>query len=156
MARTFPLTKNQDFLKSFNFALHQYKIEFNVIPNQLLAEKLGFKSSPQFSNLLQPYNDKYIKVDELFLCMDNLGSHTKPILDFICNKYGFVCTPSANKEKSNDNFQDIFLDIANINGEIAKTYLEAMQDGTLDEDERKQLDKLLYQFRALVRGYEHD
>jgi hypothetical protein len=155
MARSFQLIKNQDFLKSFKFSLLEYQNEFNVISNQHFSNKLGFKNHSQFTNLTNEFSDKYIKVDELFLIMDNLGNHTKPILDYMCNRYGFLCTPSAPAEKTNDNFQDIFLDIANIQGDLAKTYLEAMQDGNLDDEEYKQIDKLLYQFRALVKGYEH-
>jgi len=155
MARIFPLIKNQDFLKSFKFSLLEYQNEFNVVSNQHFSNKLGFKNPSQFTNLTNEYSEKYIKVDELFLIMDNLGTHTKPILDFMCNRYGFVCTPSAIAENKNDNFQDIFFDIANINGDLAKAYFEAMKDGVLDEEEHKKIDNLLYQFRALVKGYEH-
>jgi len=111
MARAFPLNKNQDFLKTLKFSLLQFENEFNITANQHISSKLGFKTSSQFTNLLQPYNEKYMKVDELFLTMDNLGDHNKHILDYLCNRYGYVCSLSATKEISNDNFQDIFLDI---------------------------------------------
>jgi len=157
MARSFPLQKNQDFLKSFNFALHQYKLEFNVTPNQHLANALGFKTSSQFINLLQPYNEKYMKVDELFLSMDNLGNHTKPILDFICSKYGFVCTPKAIKENiSIDNTKDLLLLIGGANGNLFNEFLESMQDKKLDLEEIENLEKKAYKTRALLTQFEHD
>lgn len=136
MARAFQLQKNQDLLKAFNFALHQYKLEFNVTPNQHFASVLGFKTSSQFINLLQPYNEKFIKVDELFLCMDNLGNHTKPILDFICDKYGYVCTPKADSANcSLDNVKDSLLSISATNGAVVNSFISGNEDNHYDEDE---------------------
>ena len=157
MARSFQLQKNLDFLKTFKFALHQYELEFNITSNQHMADKLGFKSSSQFTNLLQSYNEKYIKVDELFLCMDNLGNHTKPILDYMCNKYGYVCTPKATKENNSiDNTKDLLLMIGGANGNLFNEFLHSMQDKKLDLEEIENLLKKSYQTRALLTQFEHD
>lgn len=83
MARAFPLNKNQDFLKTLRFSLLQFENEFNITANQHIANKLGFKTSAQFTNLLQPFNEKYMKVDELFIILDNIDGHSK----LICQPY---------------------------------------------------------------------
>jgi len=148
MARLFPLQKDQNFLKSFNFALHQYQLEFNVTANQHLANALGFKSPSQFINLLQPYNEKYIKVDELFLCMDNLGKHTKPILDFICNKYDYVCTPKAVIDNCTlDDVRDSMINIGAINGAVFSSFLDGTSDNNYDSNEIQKTLDLIYKER---------
>ena len=149
--------KNQDFIKAFKFSLLEYQNEFNVISNQHFSYKLGFKTSSQFTNLLQPFNEKFLKVDELFICMDNLGTHTKPILDFICNKYDHVCTPKATKENNSiDNTKDLLLMIGGANGNLFNEFLHSMQDKKLDLEEIENLLKKSYQTRALLTQFEHD
>jgi len=157
MARAFPLQKSQDFIKTLKFSLLQFENEFNITANQHIANKLGFKTSSQFTNLLQPFNEKFLKVDELFICMDNLGTHTKPILDFICNKYDHVCTPKAIKENNSiDNTKDLLLMIGGANGNLFNEFLHSMQDKKLDLEEIESLVKKSYQTRALLTQFEHD
>ena len=157
MARAFQLIKNQDFIKTIKFSLHQYQNEFNITANQHISNKLGFKTPSQFINLLQPYNEKYMKVDELFLVLDNLDIHTKPVLDYICNKYDYVCIPKATAESNTiDNTKDLLLMIGGANGNLFNEFLESIQDKILDFEEIESLEKKAYQTRALLNQFEHD
>jgi len=157
MARAFPLQKSQDFIKTLKFSLLQFENEFNITANQHIANKLGFKTSAQFTNLLQPFNEKYMKVDELFLVLDNLDTHSKHILDYICHRYGFVCSPKATIEKNTiDNTKDLLLSIGGSNGSLFNDFLLSIQDKHLDLEEIENLEKKAYQTRALLAQFEHD
>ena len=157
MARAFPLNKNQDFLKTLKFSLLQFENEFNITANQHISSKLGFKTSSQFTNLLQPYNEKYMKVDELFLTMDNLGNHNKHILDYFCNRYDYVCSPKAKQLNSTiDNTKDLLLSIGGANGSLFNDFLDSIKDENLDLKEIENLEKKAYQTRALLTQFEHD
>lgn len=157
MSRLSNIPKDIKLLKIINLALHEFGNEFSVTSSKYFAIKTFFKglnASAQFTNLLQPHNEKYLKVDELLLILDNLGTHKKIILDELCSRYGYICSSSAPDTNTDNNFEKLFLDVANVNGKISAKYLEAIKDGNIDNEEKKQLDNLLYQFRALVRGYE--
>ncbi|BFU77168.1 hypothetical protein ALC152_03830 [Arcobacter sp. 15-2] len=157
MARAFQLIKNQDFIKTLKFSLLQFENEFNITANQHIANKLGFKTSAQFTNLLQPFNEKYMKVDELFLILDNLDTHSKHILDYICHRYGFVCSSKATAENNTiDNTKDLLLSIGGSNGSLFNDFLLSIQDKHLDLEEIENLEKKAYQTRALLNQFEHD
>jgi len=157
MARSFQLQKSQDFIKTLKFSLLQFENEFNITANQHIANKLGFKTSAQFTNLLQPFNEKYMKVDELFIILDNIDGHSKHILDYLCNRYNLVASPKATTVPNNiDNTKDLLLSIGGSNGSLFNDFLLSIQDKHLDLEEIENLEKKAYQTRALLNQFEHD
>jgi hypothetical protein len=157
MTRFVNIPRHDDFYKSLKQTLNNYAIEIGVTTYIYFADILHIKGNNKqssFSALVNHGSGKYLKVDELIHLLDNCPGHQKPTLDFLCHRYGFTCSHNADKVNCNEDFQDLFVKVANINGTLAKEYLQALEDGNIDEDEKKQLDLIMYQFRALIRSYE--
>lgn len=158
-SRLSKIPKDQGLLSSIKLATLEFKTEHNTT-DLYLANKLHFKgnnANSQYTNLLQPFNEKYIKVDELFLLLDNLGTHKKIIIDYICNKYDYTCSIKANNTNcSNDNIKDLLLSIGGSNGHLFNSFLDYSKDKILDKKETNNLIKTSYQTRALLNQFEND
>jgi len=160
MSRLSNIPKNQDFLKALKLATHEFKQEHNVT-DLYFADKLHFKSKNsqiQYNNLLQLFNEKYIKVDELIILLDNLGSHNKIILDHLCNKYGYVCSLKATNETitKSENIKDQLIAIGGSNGTLFSNFIDYNSDNKLDKTEIKDLMATAYRTRALINQFEDD
>lgn len=157
MRRNDKILKNQDFISTLKFALNEFGNEYNVTANTHFANKLHFSTPSQFINTLLPYENKYLRVDELLIILDNLGQHSKHILDFLCNRYGYVCSNKASTlELSNDSIKDLLLQVGANNGLLFSNYLESIQDEELDKSEIKKLKSKAYNLRALLNQFEND
>ncbi len=160
MSRLSKIPKNQELLSVIKLSILEFNNEHRTT-NLHFASKLHFVSanaSIQFNNLLQTFNEKYIKVDELLILCDNLGTHSKPILDFICNRYGYVCSLRATNETNtkDENIKDLLLAIGGSNGSLFSDYLCFNSDCKLDEKEIKSLIDTAYRTRALINQFEQD
>jgi hypothetical protein len=160
MSRLKNILKNLDLLKKIKLAMLEFGNEFNVTPNQYFADKLHFKNlsaSVQFSNLFQPHNEKYLKLDEFLIILDNLSSHRKIILDYLCNKYDYVCTPKAyNQTLNTENIRDLLLNISSKQGYLFQNYLNYASDNMLDSQEIEILLQNSYQARATITEFENN
>ena len=149
---------NEQFFKSLEVVLDLYSANKNLTRNIYFSQVLGFKTEGAFSQHLTPHSniEKNLTAREVLYMMDICKDFVKPVLDELCKKYGYVCSVPAVTDQNNNNFEELFLKSANINGKLATTYLKAIEDGKISKDEAKQLNDLMYQFRALIRGYEFD
>lgn len=156
MTRFIHIPEHEDFFKSLKLTLNNYAISIGSSTNQHFADVLHIKGdnkSSAFSNLINAGTGKDLKCREWLTLLDNCPEYQKANLDYICNRYGFICSESS-KTQSNENFEELFLKIADINGDLAKEYLQAKEDGVIDKQEQKNIDDLMYQFRALIKSYE--
>ncbi|RLA83630.1 MAG: hypothetical protein DRG78_03850 [Epsilonproteobacteria bacterium] len=149
------LIKNEDLLKAINLALFEFSNEFNVTSSKHFSNKLGFKNSSQFTNMFQLHNEKYIKVDELLKLMDNLGAHNKIILDFLCSRYDYTCSISANESCTNETLKDLLLSISGDNGSLINRFKTAISDNNIDDEEKQQLLNESNQIRSLLVEFEN-
>jgi hypothetical protein len=156
MSRLTNIQKDEQLLKVIKLAIHEFKQEHNVT-DLYFANKLHFKGDTavqQFGNFLQQFNKKYLKADELLILIDCLGTHKKIILDYLCSRSDYICSTSAQSQKEDD-IQNIFMDIADITGDISKAVKEAKKDGKIDSSEKKIIDSYLYELRSKIKGYEN-
>ena len=161
MSRLKKIPKNQDLISSIKLATFEFKNEHNV-SDLYFANKLHFQGAnavSQYTNLLQSFNDKYIKVDELLLLLDTLGSHSKIVIDFLSNKYGFVCSQKATNDKQDtkyENIKDLLLNISASHGNVVNEFITANVDLIIDKEECDSLLEKSYQVRALLNQFEFD
>jgi len=160
MSRLSNIPKNLEFLKALKLSTHEFKQEHNVT-DLYFANKLHFKSKNaqiQYNKLLQPFNDKYIKVDELLLLLESLGSHNKIILDFLCDRFGYVCSTKAKDETiiEIESIKDQLLKIGGSNGTLFSNFINYNSDNKLDIDEIDDLLNISYRTRAMINQFEHD
>lgn len=159
MTRFTYIPEYEDFFISLKLSLSNYAVEFGVTAYQYFAEKLhikGVNNSTSLSNLINPNTGKDLKTRELILLMDNLQEHSKPILDYLCNRYGFVCSASAKSANTSiDNLKDILLDISSSDGLLVSEFLECIKDDELVDYEKKQLIKSSYKTRSKLIKFEN-
>lgn len=139
------IMNKQGDLKSINF--------FSYI-----APKIGFDSKgySQVKNMLVPYENKFLKVDQLFIILDNLDHELqKELLDYIANKYDFTLSYSATASKSNDSITDLLLSFSVDNGDIVSSFLDFNSDGCVDENEKEKLKMKSYLFRSRLLQFEN-
>ena len=119
----------------------------NVIDYSInsFCQSLGFKknffsqflnySDSQFPKYINPKDDSHnLKITDLELILLNLDSqHKKIILDSLCQSNGFVCVDTANEKSLFSNLEILLLNISATNGDLAKTFLSAVEDGNINE-----------------------
>jgi hypothetical protein len=147
-----------DFFKALKLTLTNFAISHNVTRDSYFANILSFKgenANINFNKLITPSNpNKNLTVRELLHLLDNTPEHNKEVLDYLCKRYGFVCSTSAQSKKEDD-IQNIFMDIADLTGDISKVVKEAKKDGKIDNSEKKIIDSYLYKLRSKIKGYEN-
>ena len=143
MSRFINISEYEDFFKSLKLSLKQFGIKFNVTPYQYFADKLfikGENKSSMFSSLLNLNTGKDLKVRELLSLLDTLGEDGEPVLDYLCNRYGFVCSAKfVGDEHNEENIKDLLLKIGASNGRILNDYIDFNDDNYLDLKELKEL-----------------
>jgi hypothetical protein len=161
MTRFIYIPEYEDFFKSLKLSLSEFGNEYNVTPYSHFAEKLHIKGNnktSQFSNLINPYTGKDLKVRELILTGDNLHGHQKHFLDYLCNRWGYICSEKAQYEKYNEyeNIKDIIIKIGGSNGSIFSDFIAYTSDNELDNNEIKSLIDDSYRTRALLAEFEEN
>jgi len=128
-----------DFYKVLKQVLNNYSISIGATTNQHFADVLHIKGdnkSSAFSNLINVGTGKYLKTNELLLLLDNTPEHQKPVLDYICNRYGFTCNESAKRlNTNNDNLKDMLLNITANDGALISDFQISIQDEELTIEE---------------------
>jgi len=160
MTRFINIPDYTDFFKTIKLSLNNFSVEMGVTAYSYFADKLFISSKNKhtvLSNLLNTNTGKDLKVRELLLLLDNLQGHEKPILDYICNRYGFVCSLNVKENnETNENIKDLLLKISGSNGSIINDYISFNSDDELDDNEVNQLLKASYNIRALLNQFEQD
>jgi hypothetical protein len=144
MSRLQNLQKNQDFIKTLQFAFHEFETAHNVTASQYFSNKLNYKTPNQFLNNFQPFNETYLKVDELFIILDNLGANRSYILDFICNKYKFTAVPQLDLDLGIVALENSILQLPINQGNLFNSYFTSISDKKIDTAEYKKMKDILY------------
>lgn len=115
-------------------------------------------SESQSLKFLNPNNtDKNLKITDLELILSHLDSfHKKMILDSLCHQFGFVCVDSAEMMEKGiyQNMETLLLTISATNGDLANCFLNAVQDGNINDLEKDSLQKIAYDLRAFLVLFE--
>lgn len=115
-------------------------------------------SENQLPKYFNPNDDnKSFKITDLELILDNLDTpHQKLILDYLCQRYNFVCSMSAQADKINDdNIKDMLIKLSAKNGNLANCYINSINDDILTDDEIEHLLSLSYMTRQNLINFEN-
>lgn len=157
VSRLLQIPKYEDFTKKLKLSLSEYADKIGVSYTKYFATKLGFKgdnATSQFSNHLNS-NGKNLTIRELIRIIEVTKEESKPALDYLCEKGGFVCVEKAKFDKTDFNDLKQMLLSFNINqADISSSFLKAIDDNKLSNDEIKEQLDLCYQFRAQINQYE--
>lgn len=160
MSRHTNISTYESFFNVLTQTMSSFAIKLNVTRNQYFANLLGFKTDSSLSQHLSTNSnlEKNISMRETISILDicNNEISIKPVLDHLCQRYGYICATPATAKQNNNNFEKLFMDISILLGDIAQSHQKFMSDGQLDIEEQKTLDKKLYQVRSLIKSYEFD
>ncbi len=139
-------------------------IEYSITS---FCNSIGFKNG--FFSKFLPYSEsqypKYInptetthnlKITDLELILSNLDlTHKKLILDSLCQTNGFVCVDTAKEKSLFNSIENLLLNISATNGDLAKSFLLAVEDGNINEQEKEELKKISYSLREFLITFEN-
>lgn len=112
------------------------------------------KQLPKFFNPND--NTKEFKLSDLEIILSNLDTqHKKPILDYLCQSHGFICSSAANSNNDLENLKDTLLNISTSHGLLASQYLEAIKDEEITQNELEALLKASYNVRQILANFEN-
>ncbi len=133
----------------------------------LFCESLGFKnnffsqflpySESQYPKYLNPNDDTHnLKITDLELILSNLDSeHKKIILDSLCQSCGFVCVEDEKEKSLFFSLENLLLNISATNGDLAKNFLLAVEDGNISNSEKDELSKISYNLREFLISFDN-
>ena len=112
----------------------------------------------QFPKYMNPKESSHnLKITDFELIMENLDiQNKKMILDSLCHQFGFVCVDSAEMMEKGiyQNMETLLLTISATNGDLANCFLNAVQDGNINDLEKDSLQKIAYDLRAFLVLFE--
>ena len=151
------LLKDKTFTTLINYIMTKQGDVTSICFFSYISAKLGFTTSgyKQVKNLLTA-DDKFLKLDQLFIILDNLDNDLqKELLDYIANKYNFTLSYKAEtKETTPNNIKDLLLSYSTQNGNLISNFFSASLDGHIDEKEKAELLKQAYAFRSSLILFE--
>ena len=115
-------------------------------------------SETQFPKYINPNNsEKILKVTDLETIINNLDTfHSKMILDYLCQLKGFVCVPDSTQSDNKFlSLENLLLHITATNGTLANSFLQALQDGNINLEEKEQLKTIAYSLREFLITFEN-
>lgn len=161
MSRISYIPKDENLIKKIKLACNNYENSFGLsrgTARKIIIEKLGLKSTNELNNYFTTYENKYLRIEELFIIIDIFEKEQqKIILDYIANKYNFVLTDSA--ETTNDNLiPDLsILCVNSVTGHLNQKYFDYKNnDNKLDEVEIENLLHQSYLIRQTLINFENN
>jgi len=157
-SRLINIQKNETLLNALKFAIRELGIRYNIKGYDYIAQKLFFSSKVGATNLhqiLNPFTDKYLKVDELLIILDNLDDDLRyDILNVIANRYDFVVSKKVKDDVNISDFKDLLLNISSNDGKLIDTFIAAIKDNKITSDEKKEILKSTYILQSLIKHFE--
>ncbi|WP_201353843.1 phage regulatory CII family protein [Hydrogenimonas urashimensis] len=105
-----------------------------------------------------PANPKRMSVDQLAVLLYELDEEGREdVLSAILDEYGYnLCkAPDAPQTEADTiHVLQMTLGIDSVHGDLAKTLFEALEDGTIDEDESEAIRKATFNLRKAIRELE--
>lgn len=154
--KTNKLVENSKLLNLIDYSITSFCSSLGF--NKGFFSKFLPYSETQYPKYINPNEDSHnLKITDLETIINNLDTfHSKLILDYLCQLKGFVCvedpTQSDNKFSSLEN---LLLHITATNGNLANSFLVALKDGNINQDEKEQLKTIAYQLREFLITFEN-
>lgn len=159
MSRLSTIPKDEKLYTKLKYAFSKYDESFDLprgTCRKNITNKLGFKTVKEFNNYLDLYENKFLRIEELFIIISCLDSEQqKLILDYLSQKYDFICNYSAVTDPTiNNTLENILLNLSATNGSLIKNFLDAIQDKNINEYEKEALKDIAYNLRTLLVNFE--
>ena len=152
------LEKDEHFLDLLKTIMTKQGDKHNINFFRYIAPKMCFSNNgyAQVKTLFVLHTLKFLKLDQLFIILDNLDNDLqKELLDYIANKYNFTLSYKAEtKETTPNNIKDLLLSYSTQNGNLISNFFSASLDGHIDEKEKAELLKQAYAFRSSLILFE--
>lgn len=114
-------------------------------------------SETQYPKYINPNEDTHnLKITDFETILNSLDSfHKKLILDSLCQSHGFVCVDSAVGKSLFYSLENLLLNISATNGDLAKSFLSAVEDGNISDSEKEVLKSISYNLREFLITFEN-
>ncbi len=151
------ILKDDKFLNILKLAFISFEKDNNLPRGEIrkeISKDLGFSTVAQFNKIFDIFEDRYLKLDELFIIINTLDiKQQKMILDYVNKKFNFICTYNANDNNSINNIDNSMFNINALIGSLNQEYLIAKEDNNLTEFEINELvDKSYLARQALINN----
>ena len=141
----------------------------NVIEYSInsFCNSLGFKigffskflpySESQYPKYINPTETTHnLKITDFELILSNLDlTHKKIILDSLCQSNGFVCVDTEKEKSLFYSLENLLLNISATNGDLAKSFLSAVEDGNINDVEKEELKTISYNLREFLITFQN-
>jgi len=150
------IIKNTFLLDKIKEAIRSFSNRKNVTGYPYFAEKLGFserRGQDILSKLFSDKTEKYLKVDELIIILDNLEEDRKIILQSLLQRYDYSLVDKYRNLSNLTDFKDVLLKITAKNGDLINSFYDAISDNKLTPKEKKELQEKIketYSFLGIL------
>ena len=138
---------NLEIYKAAQLVVRDY-MERNAKKIEWVAEKLGTTKGYLYANLEPARTDKPLSVDRVIALTELTGDMR--IIEEMAKKFGYtLCRPDVQVDKKADAMDLAIktLQLEALHGELASDVEDAIQDGVVDEDEKKRVREKAYRIR---------
>jgi len=148
------MQKLKDLCKSIRATITK-DIRSNGLSLEDFANEIGL-SAGTLENKLKPASPYDFTITEFIHILDITGDYAP--LEFLAKRYDFrLCKPDTTKSECDNLILAVTLktfDLEELQGNLAKTIKEAIQDGEIDESEKEEIKNLAYELRKLAAELE--
>jgi len=138
---------NLEIYKAAQLVVRDY-MERNAKKIEWVAEKLGTTKGYLYANLEPARTDKPLSVDRVIALTELTGDMR--IIEEMAKKFGYtLCRPDVQVDKKADAMDLAIktLQLEALHGELASDVEDAIQDGVVDENEKKRVREKAYRIR---------
>ncbi len=147
--------KDRELLKTIRRSIVK-DIRRNGFTMEDFAHEIGLSEGTLENKLKPAMATSDITLSEFIHIMDLTADYSP--LEYITKRYGFtLCKPKIASQTANDPIINVVIHSLNLEeaqGDLAKAIKEAIKDGVLDEDEKKEIKDLAYELRKLAVSLE--
>lgn len=149
--KTNKIVENSKLLNLIDYSITSFCSSLGF--NKGFFSKFLSYSETQYPKYINPNEDSHnLKITDLETIINNLDTfHSKLILDYLCQLKGFVCVEdSIQSDNKFSSLENLLLHITATNGNLANSFLTALQDGNINQNEKEQLKTIAYQLREFL------
>ena len=142
---------NLEIYKAAQRVVKDY-MDKNAKKIEWVAEKLGTTKGYLYAQLEPARTDKPLSVDRVIALTELTGDMR--IIEEMAKKFGYtLCRPDTEPQEQNDPITIVMLKalgLEEVQGDLAHTVKDAIEDGEIDEDEKRAIKDVAHKLRKLA------
>ena len=142
---------NLEIYKAAQLVVKDY-MDKNAKKIEWVAEKLGTTKGYLYAQLEPARTDKPLSVDRVIALTELTGDMR--IIEEMAKKFGYtLCKPDTAPQESNDPITIVMLKalgLEEVQGDLAHTVKDAIEDGKIDEEEKRAIKDVAHKLRKLA------